>query len=121
MPNYDYKQVSAIEKAVKEKYGDFAVLDPSSLWNTEKEKAYLDQIKVFDKYYRQQAYENQVDQGGFIIKEKLINKKNFENCSLCGEQAYKTEDDLYMNKYNCCFKCFIKHIEGREANVRNSK
>lgn len=69
MPNYDYKQISAFEKAIEEKYGDKAVLNPSSLWNTEKEKAYLEQIKSVEKYYRQQAYENQIDQGGFILKE----------------------------------------------------
>ena len=115
MPNYDYKHISAFEKAIEEKYGDKAVLNPSSLWNTEKEKAYLEQIKSVEKYYRQQAYENQIDQGGFILKEKLINKRNFKNCSLCGQQAYKAEDDLYINKYDCCSKCYIIHIEGRET------
>jgi len=115
MPNYNFKQISAFEKAIEEKYGDKAILDPSSLWNVEKEKAYLEQVKSVEKYYRNQAYEKQIDQGGFIVKEKLINKKNFKNCSLCGEQAYKSEDDLYMNKFDCCCKCYIKNIEGRES------
>ena len=75
MPNVDPKQIAAIEKAIEEKYGNIAVLDPSSLWTTEKEKAYLDQIKSVEKYYRQQAYENYTDQGGFILKEKLVSKK----------------------------------------------
>ena len=115
MPNVDPKQIAAIEKAIEEKYGEAAVLDPSSLWNQDKEKAYLDQVKSVEKYYRQQAYENYVDQGGFILKEKLVSKKNFKNCSSCGEQAYKADDEIYMNKFDCCFKCYIKHIEGRET------
>ena len=111
----DQKQLSAIEKAIEEKYGDIAVLDPSSLWTTEKEKAYLDQVKAVEKYYRQQPYENHIDQGGFILKEKLVSKKNFKKCSLCGEQAYRGEDEVYMTKYDSCCKCYIKHIEGRET------
>ena len=39
MPNVDPKQIAAIEKAIEEKYGEAAVLDPSSLWNQDKEKA----------------------------------------------------------------------------------
>ena len=50
MPNYDYKQISAFEKAIEEKYGEKAVLNPSSLWDTEKEKAYLEQVKSVEKY-----------------------------------------------------------------------
>jgi len=115
MPKYDDKQISAFEKAIEEKYGIDAILDPSSFWTPEKEKAYLDQIKSVEKYYRQQPYENYVDQGGFILKEKLVNRSSFKSCSLCGEQAYKTNDELYMTKFNTCFKCFVKYIEGRET------
>lgn len=112
---FDPKQIPSLEKAIEQKYGEQAILDPSSLWTTEKESIYLEQVKVVEKYYRQQPYEKQVDQGGFILKEKLINKRNFKNCSLCGEQAYKAEDDLYMNKFDCCSKCYIIHLEGRET------
>ena len=112
---FDPKQISALEKAVEEKYGDKAVLDPSTLWTPDKEKAYLDQVKEVEKYYRQQSHENQVDQGGFILREKLLTKKNFKNCSYCGEQAYKTDDEVYMTKFDCCSKCFVIHLEGRET------
>ena len=114
MPKYDEKQISAFEKAIEEKYGIDAILDPSSFWTPEKEKTYLDQVKVVEKYYRQQPYENQIDQGGFILREKLLNKRNFKNCSYCGDQAYKASDEMYMTKFNCCFKCYVTHLEGRE-------
>jgi hypothetical protein len=111
---FDPKQISALEKAVEEKYGETAVLDPSTLWTPDKEKAYLDQVKAVEKYYRQQPYENQVDQGGFILREKLLNKKSFKNCSYCGDQVYKAMDEMYMTKFSCCFNCYVLHLEGRE-------
>lgn len=112
---FDPKQIPALEKAVEQKYGEKAIMDPSSLWTPEKEKAYLDQVKAVERYYRQQPNENYKDQGGFILKEKLLNKRSFKNCSCCGQQAYKAEDEVYMTKYEYCSKCFIKHIEGRET------
>lgn len=111
---FDPKQISALEKAVEEKYGETAVLDPSTLWTPDKEKAYLDQVKAVEKFYRQQPYENQIDQGGFILREKLLTKKNFKNCSKCGDQVYKAADEMYMTKFNCCFSCYVLHLEGRE-------
>jgi len=121
MPNYDYKQISALEKAIEEKYGQQAILNPSDLWTPEKEKVYLDQVRSVEKYYRQQPHEQCVDQGGFIMKEKLVNKNNFKNCLLCNKQAYKSEDEIYMQKFNSCFRCYILKIEGRTTNGRNSK
>lgn len=118
--SFDQKQISSIEKAVEEKYGQEAVLDPSSLWNSEKEKAYLEQVKEVEKFYREQRLERQIDIGGFLIREKLVSKKSFQNCSLCKEQVYKASDETYMTKFNCCFKCYVLKIEGRE-NGRNSK
>ena len=114
MPNYDYKQISALEQSIGEKYGEIAVTNISDLWDKEKEKSYLDQVKAVEKFYRQQPYETYSDQGGFILKNKLINKKNFKSCSLCNEQAYKANDELYMNKFDCCYLCYIEHIERRK-------
>jgi hypothetical protein len=116
MPIYDQKQISAFEKAIEEKYGENAILDPSSLWTPEKEKSYIEQVKSVERFYRQRPSENYSDQGGFILKEKLINKKNFKNCSYCGEQAYKANDEVYMTKFNCCFRCYICHLEGKKSN-----
>ena len=112
---FDPKQIPALEKAVEIMYGEKAVLDPSAFWTAEKEKIYLEQVKEVEKYYRQQPYENYKDQGGFILKEKLLNKRNFKNCSYCGEQAYKTDDEVYMTKFDCCSKCYVIHLEGRET------
>ena len=37
----DLNRIAAIEKAIKEKYGDAAVVHPRAEWNDEKEKKYL--------------------------------------------------------------------------------
>ena len=121
MPEYNKKQLAAFEEAIEKKYGEDAVLDPSLLWSTEKEKEYLKQVKDVEKFYRQQPFENYIDQGGFILKEKLINKKSFKNCSLCKEQAYKTIDEVYMNKYDSCYICFVLKIENREEKWKQNK
>lgn len=117
----EHKQIMALEKAIEEKYGEIAVLPPQSLWNTEKEKAYLEQAKGVAKYYRQSPEEDYKDQGGFLLKEKLINKKNFTCCSYCKEQAYKSIDDVYMTKFGSCYKCYIINIEGKITNGRNQQ
>jgi len=110
---FEQKQIAALEKAIEVKYGEKAVLDPSSMWTTEKEIVYLEQVKKVEKYYRQLPHETYKDQDGFIIKEKLLSKNNFKKCSYCGEQALKTNDDVYMTKFNSCFKCYILHVEGK--------
>jgi hypothetical protein len=117
---FDSKQIAALENAIEGKYGEEAVLDPSSIWTPEKESVYLEQVRKVEKYYRQLPYETLKDCGGFILKERLINKSGFKNCSYCGEPALKTHDDVYMTKFKSCLKCYILHIEGKVKNGRNS-
>ena len=110
----DYDQIAAIEKAIQERYGELAVVDLSSLWNENKEKGYIEQIKMIESLYREEAQEDLVDENGFFMKKKLSIKSNFKNCSICRVPAFKTKDELYMIKFDCCTKCFIQHYEGRE-------
>ncbi len=42
--------LAAIEKAIKEKYGDDAIQNPKKHWDKEKEKKYLEELKEF--YYK---------------------------------------------------------------------
>jgi hypothetical protein len=39
--------IAALERAVEQEYGHQATINPKSLWNDEKEKQYLDQLKEF--------------------------------------------------------------------------
>ena len=57
----------------------------------------------------------QVDVGGVFISEKLITKESKRSCPICNTYSFKSNDDVYMSKFDCCFKCYIQWVEGREA------
>ena len=49
MDNKDYNQIAKIEKAIADKYGTETIINPKSLWNEDKEKEYLEQVKELNK------------------------------------------------------------------------
>ena len=116
----DWDYIASLEKAIAKKYGEVAVKNPASEWNEEKENDYLEQLK---EMRRQEAARitavNKIDVGGFFISEKLINRETNRQCPLCGVYSFKNKDELYMNKFKCCFECYVKHIEGIEHNWEN--
>jgi len=120
MKEKDWDYIASLEKAIAKKYGEVAVKNPASEWNEEKENDYLEQLK---EMRRQEAdritADNKIDVGGFFISEKLINRETNRQCPLCGVYSFKNRDELYMNKFKCCFGCYVKHIEGIEHNWEN--
>lgn len=110
-PNY----IVALEKAIKEKYGELATMNPKFFWNTEKEQEYIAETKEVLKKeaYNEQTREKE-DLGGILIPKKLFNKNNNKCCSVCNEYSFDKKDDVYLSKFITCFKCYIQYIEGRE-------
>ena len=54
--NNDYDKIAAIEKAIKERYGDDAVVNPKANWDENKEKEYLEQMKeLYGRNNKKQA------------------------------------------------------------------
>ena len=51
---------------------------------------------------------------GLFISKKLLNKDSNRSCPVCHVYSFDLNDDLYMNRYECCKKCYIKWVEGRE-------
>ena len=109
-PNYAVK----VEKAIAEKYGDEAVQHPKKDWDDKKEKEYLSQLK--ELYSRELKEEDldKVETDGVFIPRKLINKNSNRSCPICSLYSFKSVDDVYMTKFDCCFKCYIQWVEGRE-------
>jgi formylmethanofuran dehydrogenase subunit E len=110
-PNY----IAALEKAIKEKYGELATMNPKMFWDPDKEKQYLEESKLTNK--QQLNNENsreKVDIGGVLIPKKLISKNINKNCTVCKEYSFNKKDDVYLNKFSSCYKCYIKFIEDRE-------
>ena len=120
MKDKDWDYIASLEKAIAKKYGEVAVKNPSSGWDEEKEKEYLKQLKELRKQERKRkASVTMVEMNGFFMSEKLINRETNRQCPLCEAYSFYNKDELYMNKFKCCFKCYVKHIEGIEHNWEN--
>ena len=112
----DLNDIARFEKAIAKKYGPEAIEDPRKHWNDEKEKSYQDQIKKLAE--KERAFEekdDKVEVGGFLISKKLLNKDTTRRtCPVCKTYSYKIRDDVFMNKFECCYNCYIQWVEGRE-------
>jgi hypothetical protein len=112
MKKRDLNEIAKLENAIKEKYGTGAIANPKGSWNEEKEKEHLKQLK---KFYERTKRENKVKQTeGFLFKDKKTKLSPSRTCSVCETYSFATDDDLYMIKYDCCFNCYIQHVEDRE-------
>ena len=82
-------------------------------YKNEKEKEYLNDLKGFYKYEESGLNEEQ-EINGVFIPNKLITKNSKRSCPVCNVYSFKSNDDVYMSKFDCCEKCYIQYIEGRE-------
>ena len=117
-PNYTIK----VEKAISEKYGEDTIQNPKANWNEEKEREYLDQLKKLSKKdVEKEVKTKKIDVGGFFINKNLIKGKRIfkYNCLVCEKFSFKKQDDLYLEKYDCCYKCYIQYVEDREERWKN--
>lgn len=108
----DYNKIAKYEKAIKDKYGEEAIKNPKSAWNPEKEKAYLKDLKEFHAKKEKSKTTKKVE--GFDLITKSTTSQEARTCPVCGTYSMKSRDDLYMIKFDCCFDCYIQHVEGRE-------
>ena len=107
----DLNKIASVEKAIAKKYGHEAIANPKSFWTDEKENEYLEQVKEF---YGKESTREKVYKDGFLLPKNLITKENKRKCPVCEVLSFKLKDDLYMNKFDCCFNCYIQHVEFNE-------
>ena len=111
----DLNDIAAVEKAISSKYGDETITNPKSTWSEDKEKDYIEQVKKeAQKDISNPKTPPKVELNGFLLSEKLINKQSERTCPVCNTYSFDKKDDLYMNRFNCCLKCYIKFVVGRE-------
>jgi len=111
----DLNKIVKIEKAIAEKYGEDAIANPKHYWNDEKEKEYLEQLKeLTKKEIKEQEKDQKLNIDGIFISKKLLNKDSKRTCPVCHIYSFEIKDDLYINRFDCCFKCYVKWVEGRE-------
>ena len=115
MKDKDPHYVVKLEKAIAEKYGKEAIQNPKSGWTPEKEKEYIEQVKkIQEKRNQKQDASEKVETNGFLINKKLLNREQKRNCPVCESYSLELKDDVYMTKFDCCFKCYIQYVEDRE-------
>jgi len=110
-PNYVVK----LEQAIAKKYGKETVQNPRGNWTPEKEVAFVEQLRATN--LRIQELERKIEKievNGVLVSQKLLNRETNRTCPVCSEYSFDPKDDVYMNKFKCCFPCYIQHVEDRE-------
>ena len=107
--------VAQLEKAISNKYSEEAVKNPESGWDEDKEEKFKSQLREFNqKLDRNWSFEDKVEVNGVLVSKKLLSRESNRTCPVCNTYSFKSQDDVYMTKFECCFKCYVKHVEGRE-------
>lgn len=109
---FDYDEIAKLERAIEKRWGRFAVENPKAWWSTDKEEVYLEQLKQLSKKQNTKPTKKEVD--GVLIETKLLNRERKLYCPVCDSKLLTVKDDIYMNKFSCCEKCFVKYVEDRE-------
>jgi hypothetical protein len=111
----DPDYIPKLEKAIAQKYGDEAVHNPKRFWDEDKEKEYIQQSQEEQKKFAKLSEsQDKVEQDGFLINKKLLTRDHKRDCLVCGKYSFHPRDDLYMNKFDACFVCYVNYIEDRE-------
>ena len=115
MKDKDWNKLAKFEKAISQKYGKEAVQNPKGNWNDDKERDYLEQIKrLAEKETQLYEKDEKVEVNGILVPRKLLNRESNRTCPVCDTYSFDVRDDVYMNKYDCCRVCYVKHVEDRE-------
>ena len=114
-PKKTIEYLGKLEKAVKDQYGDEAIMNPRELWSKEKEEEYYKQIKESaEKEFNNEAETDRIEETGFLVSKKLINKGKSDGCPVCYKYLTNFKDSVYIIKFQCCNTCYIKYVENRE-------
>ena len=115
-----FDDIARFEKAIAKKYGEEAIQNPRKYWNDEKEQKYQEQLRSLSK--KEQSNEekdDKVELDGFLISKKLLNREATRRvCPVCSTYSHKIRDDVFMNKFDCCYECYVKWVEDREERWR---
>ena len=114
-PKQDPNYIVKIEKAIADQYGIETIQHPAAGWTPEKEKEHIEQLKLLsEKINKLSEKTEKVEVQGVLISKKLLNKDSNRVCPICHIYSFDSRDDVYMNKLECCRKCYIQWVHGRE-------
>ena len=116
----DLNYIAKLEQAIAKKYGEETIQNPRSTWTQEKEQKYLEEIKEIHKQELQnKTYDEKIEANGFFVSKKLLTNKEDRTCPTCFVYSFEQKDDVYMNKYDCCYRCYLRFVEGKEERWQN--
>jgi hypothetical protein len=111
----DQDYIAKLERDITQKYGSKTIDNPHAAWDEQKEKAYIAQSQEEQRKFSKIAEtKDKVEQEGFLINKKLLTRDANRTCPVCKTYSFHPQDDLYMNKFECCQTCYIAWVEGRE-------
>jgi len=113
MKNKDSNYAIKVERAISEKYGEQTIQHPKRDWSDDKEKQYLEDLKKLHKIYNERLDDKELVDG-VLISKKLLTRESKRSCPVCNTYSFQSNDDVYMSKFECCEKCYIKWVEDRE-------
>ena len=115
MNKKDWDELVKVERAIIKKYGKEAIQNPKANWSEDKEREYLSQIKNLSKKETElHEKDEKVEVNGILVPRKLLNKESNRTCPVCNTYSFNVRDDVYMNKFDCCWNCYIQWVEDRE-------
>jgi hypothetical protein len=116
----DLNYIAKLEQAIAKKYGEETIQNPRSTWTQEKEQKYLEEIKeIYKQELQNKTYDEKIEANGFFVSKKLLTNKEDRTCPACFVYSFEQKDDVYMNKYDCCYRCYLKFVEGEEERWQN--
>jgi len=111
----DQEYVAKIEKAISQKYGKDTIQNPKNNWDDEKEEEHKEQIKkITKKEHKIQEKNEKIKVEGFFVSKKLLTREQKRTCPVCEVYTFKIKDDVYLNKFDCCYKCYVQWVIDRE-------
>lgn len=113
MTKVDFDQIAHLEKLFVEEYGAQSIKDFRAEWNPHREEEYLEQLA------RQTRRDNsaetkKIEISGVLITERAIERKADRVCPVCEIYSFSRRDDLFMNRFSCCYECHVEFVDGRE-------
>jgi hypothetical protein len=109
----DPNELAALEQIFTKDYGEVSVRNFRADWDKAKEKEYLRQLKSLNQRAASKDSEK-INIDGVQVSRRALNKKTERSCPVCKTYSFSGKDDLYMNRFKCCFECYVEFVQGRE-------
>ena len=111
-----------LKKQLHKKYGkETAAQDFRCFLGTRQmEKDYLRQLKEANKKTSSYSSRREIKRVGEVeIKKRSTASQTNRTCPVCKTYSFSLKDDLYMNRFSCCYECYLDFVIAREDDWKN--